>query len=151
MIVAVQDTGIGIEPDKANKLFDAFFTTKPDGMGMGLSICRSIIEAHGGRIWASANAGPGATLQFTLPQAQAEPPARRVAADRVAAGGEFCVTGTERPGVMPRLGLDKPRHDKPDLFGRVTTAQHYEQSQHGQLRLRDRGRGLGRAACSPTA
>ena len=88
VIVAVQDTGIGIEPDKANKLFDAFFTTKPDGMGMGLSICRSIIEAHGGRIWASANAGPGATLQFTLPQAQAEPPARPVAADRVAAGGD---------------------------------------------------------------
>jgi signal transduction histidine kinase len=88
VIVAVQDTGIGIEPDKANKLFDAFFTTKPDGMGMGLSICRSIIEAHGGRIWASANVGPGATLQFTLPQAHAEPPARPVAADRVGAGGD---------------------------------------------------------------
>jgi two-component system sensor kinase FixL len=88
ILVAVQDTGIGIEPDKANRLFDAFFTTKPDGMGMGLSICRSIIEAHGGRIWASANAGPGATIQFTLPQAHAQPLARPVAADRVAASGD---------------------------------------------------------------
>ena len=69
VLVAVLDTGVGIEPDKANRLFDAFLTTKPDGMGMGLSICRSIIEAHGGRIWASANDGPGATVQFTLPRA----------------------------------------------------------------------------------
>jgi signal transduction histidine kinase len=69
LLVAAQDTGVGIEPDKIDRLFDAFFTSKPDGMGMGLSICRSIIEAHGGRIWASANVGPGATVQFTLPPA----------------------------------------------------------------------------------
>ena len=67
VLVAVQDSGIGIDPENVNKLFNAFFTTKPSGMGMGLSICRSIIEDHGGTLWASRNAGPGATFQFTLP------------------------------------------------------------------------------------
>jgi PAS domain S-box-containing protein len=66
VLVAVEDVGVGIEPENANQLFSAFYTTKPDGLGMGLSICRSIIEAHGGQVWASANAGPGMTFQFTL-------------------------------------------------------------------------------------
>jgi len=65
--VIVSDTGIGIDPTGVDRLFTAFFTTKPGGMGMGLSICRSIIGAHGGRISATANPGPGATFQFTLP------------------------------------------------------------------------------------
>lgn len=67
VLVSVQDSGVGIDPANANRLFDAFFTTKPSGMGMGLSICRTIIEAHGGQLWASRNAGPGATFQFALP------------------------------------------------------------------------------------
>jgi signal transduction histidine kinase len=72
VLVEVRDSGIGIDPEHAGRLFNAFFTTKADGMGMGLSICRSIIEAHGGRIWASPNAGPGTVFQFTLPALRAD-------------------------------------------------------------------------------
>jgi C4-dicarboxylate-specific signal transduction histidine kinase len=65
--VAVQDSGIGIDPADLDRLFHAFFTTKTGGMGMGLSISRSIIEAHGGRLWATAHVPHGAVFQFTLP------------------------------------------------------------------------------------
>ncbi len=65
--VAVRDFGVGIKPEDVDRIFDAFFTTKPMGIGMGLSISRSIIEAHGGRIWAELNHGPGLTVQFNLP------------------------------------------------------------------------------------
>ena len=65
--VAVCDSGPGVPPDKLGSLFEAFYTTKQGGMGMGLSICRSIVEAHGGRIWAQANQPRGAVFQFTLP------------------------------------------------------------------------------------
>jgi C4-dicarboxylate-specific signal transduction histidine kinase len=67
VLVGVQDSGIGIDPENQSRLFDTFFTTKPDGVGMGLSICRSIIEAHGGEVWVSPHTGPGTTFQFTLP------------------------------------------------------------------------------------
>jgi signal transduction histidine kinase len=75
VLVAVKDTGAGIDPAIADRIFESLFTTKPNGMGMGLSICRSIIEAHGGRLWASPNAPHGAIFQFTLPADGREPTA----------------------------------------------------------------------------
>ena len=67
VVVFVQDSGLGLPTESRDRLFDAFYTTKPGGIGMGLSICRTIIEAHGGRLWATSNAGLGATFQFVLP------------------------------------------------------------------------------------
>jgi len=67
VLISVSDTGIGLPPERADKVFDAFFTTKPQGTGMGLSISRSIIESHGGRLWVTGNSDRGATFQFTLP------------------------------------------------------------------------------------
>ena len=70
VLVAVRDSGPGIDPSHLERVFDAFYTTKSGGMGMGLSICRSIIEAHGGRLWAEANEPRGTIFQFTLPAVQ---------------------------------------------------------------------------------
>lgn len=69
VLVVIKDSGVGLNPNQMEQLFDTFYTTKPEGLGMGLSISRSIIEGHGGRLWAEPNNGPGATFQFTVPTA----------------------------------------------------------------------------------
>ncbi len=69
VLVAVHDSGPGIHPEHLDRVFNSFYTTKPSGTGMGLSICRSIVDAHGGRLWAEANEPRGTIFQFTLPAA----------------------------------------------------------------------------------
>ncbi|MGY4412112.1 C4-dicarboxylate-specific signal transduction histidine kinase [Bradyrhizobium sp. LB7.1] len=69
VVVTFRDTGLGVDPNSADRVFEAFYTTKSEGMGMGLAICHSIIEAHGGRIWAGANDPRGAVFQFSMPVA----------------------------------------------------------------------------------
>jgi signal transduction histidine kinase len=72
VLISVSDTGIGLQPGTADEIFDAFFTTKPQGSGMGLAISKSIMESLGGRIWANGNDGRGATFHFTLPAADGQ-------------------------------------------------------------------------------
>jgi signal transduction histidine kinase len=67
VLIAVRDSGPGLDPKDLDRLFDAFYTTKSQGLGMGSAISRSIVEAHGGRLWATANAPKGALFQFALP------------------------------------------------------------------------------------
>jgi signal transduction histidine kinase len=66
LLISVSDSGIGLPQEQPDRIFEAFFTTKSQGTGMGLSISRTIVESHGGRLWATANPGRGATFQFTL-------------------------------------------------------------------------------------
>jgi hypothetical protein len=72
VLAAVRDSGPGIDPERLEGVFEAFYTTKSGGVGLGLSICRSIIEGHGGRLWAEANEPRGAVFQFTFPSAESE-------------------------------------------------------------------------------
>jgi signal transduction histidine kinase len=72
-LMSVQDSGVGLEPQAAGRLFEAFYTTKADGIGIGLNVCRTIVESHGGRLSASANEGPGATFSFFLPGESDDP------------------------------------------------------------------------------
>jgi signal transduction histidine kinase len=74
VLVEVRDAGSGLDPQRAEEVFEAFYTTKAEGIGMGLSISRSIIEAHGGRLWAGANAPHGAVFRFSLPLEQGSAP-----------------------------------------------------------------------------
>ena len=67
LLISVSDTGIGLSTDQSERVFEAFFTTKPRGTGMGLSISRRIVASHGGQLWATPNTGRGTTFQFTLP------------------------------------------------------------------------------------
>jgi signal transduction histidine kinase len=71
VLISVSDTGVGLPTGKVDQIFNAFFTTKPQGSGMGLAITRSVVESHGGRIWATANSGPGTTFHFILPTREA--------------------------------------------------------------------------------
>jgi signal transduction histidine kinase len=97
VLVAVQDSGPGLAVESFDRLFDAFYTTKPDGLGMGLSICRSIIEAHDGRLWASARIPRGAIFQFTLPA----PPEGAALRGRRASDRSSSRRHTQRPGDNP--------------------------------------------------
>jgi len=82
--LSVKDSGVGFEPQGADRLFEAFYTTKNNGMGIGLSVSRSIIEGHRGRLWAVPNEGPGATFSFSIPHASSGmPPAYDLGAIRL--------------------------------------------------------------------
>jgi two-component system, LuxR family, sensor kinase FixL len=70
VVVEVRDSGIGLDPHRAERIFEAFYTTKAEGIGIGLSISRSIVEAHGGRLWAAPNEPHGAVFRFSLPVAE---------------------------------------------------------------------------------
>jgi signal transduction histidine kinase len=76
VLIAVRDSGPGLDPNNLDRLFDAFYTTKPQGLGMGLAISRSIVEAHGGRLSATADSSRGAVFQFTLPIRDESNPAK---------------------------------------------------------------------------
>ncbi|MGC2403015.1 MAG: PAS domain S-box protein [Acidobacteriaceae bacterium] len=93
----VRDTGAGFDPKVAEKLFESFYTTKHDGMGIGLSVSRSIVEAHGGRLWGAVNDGPGSTFGFSIPCAPSSGEERTVSAH-----------SSERPEAIPKYNRRRP-------------------------------------------
>jgi PAS domain S-box-containing protein len=97
VLVAVRDSGPGLDPENLERVFEAFYTTKTSGMGMGLSICRSIIDSHGGRLWAAVNEPRGAVFQFTLPEAEKEIMDPRPAALHMRARYEDSVSDAVHP------------------------------------------------------
>src|SRR5262249_30703006 len=104
VLVAVRDSGPGFAPESVDRLFESFYTTKPGGLGMGLSICRSIIETHRGRLWASANTPRGAVFQFTLPTyGVLTSPLWRIPA-AVAAAAAVCLPGSTRRAALSAGG-----------------------------------------------
>jgi len=90
--LCLRDAGDGVTAEELTHFFDAFYTTKPEGMGIGLSISRSIVEAHGGRIWAEANDGPGLTIGFSIPITSS-----------IAVGAEDDEPGSESAGEVPEF------------------------------------------------
>jgi len=90
--LTVQDVGVGFEPQDVGRFFEAFYTTKSGGMGIGLSVSRSIIESHHGRLWAAPNDGPGATFSFSIPRASES------------------VTGTPSLGAIPPRAVADAEH-----------------------------------------
>jgi signal transduction histidine kinase len=106
VLVAVRDSGPGIDPEHLERVFEAFYTTKPSGVGMGLSICRSIIDAHGGRLWADANEPTGAIFQFTVPSAEKELTTSLQVAHQIGKPHEG--TGSNRPHQPASEGNTRP-------------------------------------------
>jgi PAS domain S-box-containing protein len=100
VLISVSDTGVGLPDGKADEIFTAFFTTKPQGTGMGLAICRAMIESHGGRLWATDNAGPGATFYFRLPPGELVPSLDQPAPENSSFGGR----PSDQAPQAPRYG-----------------------------------------------
>jgi hypothetical protein len=110
VLVAVRDSGAGIDPEHFHRLFEAFYTTKSGGVGMGLSICRSIINAHGGRLWADVSEPRGAVFQFTLPGAEKKITNPIPAGQQTAERHEDTVSGGSRQPAY--AGNKRPRRSK---------------------------------------
>ncbi|MEJ0026517.1 MAG: HAMP domain-containing sensor histidine kinase [Rhizomicrobium sp.] len=109
VLIAVEDTGTGVDPANIHRIFDPLFTSKVDGMGLGLSICRSIVEAHGGRLWATPSHPHGSVFRFVIPAASPQGDAR---APRIRSRSAACMT------TLPRKSRGRTDFDRTDAPGR---------------------------------